>query len=277
MNSERSGSIAKGRSVLIHYHIFKNGGTSIDFLLKSAFGSRWGALEGASATDVLSSQRFGSMLEARPELLAISSHLARPPLPWEGCCPMVLLRHPIERIRSVYVFSAKDPGQPFHEVVARGGLKDYARWLLSGAPGSIVARNYQVVHLSEASFRNGHVYDAVPGEQDLREAKRLLESWPCHGIVRRFGDSCRLFQHHYGTLFPDLALREERKNVTNPSFVDEASELGRIREELGDALYEDLCDANALDLTLYEYATSLFARRLVEADGAVRGPDSQGL
>jgi len=265
MNSEPSGSfLPLRRPILIHYHIFKNGGTSIDFLLKSSFGSRWGPLEGNSATDVLSAQRFGAMLEARADLLAASSHLARPPLPWVGCCPIVLLRHPIERIRSVYAFSAKDPSQPFHEVAAGGGLKDYARWLLSGAPGSVVARNYQVVHLSEASFRDGHIYNALANEQDLLQAKHLLESWSCHGIVRRFSESCRLFQYHYGLRFPGLHLRDERKNVTNPSFVDEATELARMRDELGEKLYADLCEVNALDLALYEYGVALFERRLAD-------------
>ncbi len=180
------------RPCLIHYHIYKNAGTSVDSLLQKSFGPRWSVFEGGSATDIISSERLAEFLAARPDLLAISSHLARPPLPCESAYPIVFLRHPIERARSVYAFAAADPHQPDHEIAKARGFRGYVEWALRSKDGGIVIRNYQVVHLSEASFRAPHIYLTEATASDLATARDLIRSWKLCGIVDRFTDSCHL-------------------------------------------------------------------------------------
>lgn len=46
--------------------------------------------------------------------------------------------------------------------------------------------NYQVTHLSPASFRNGHIYHAITTEKDLRHAIHYLSAAACFGTVDLF-------------------------------------------------------------------------------------------
>ena len=41
------------RNVVIHYHIFKNAGSSIDKILIDNYGSAWAPLEGSTPTSLL--------------------------------------------------------------------------------------------------------------------------------------------------------------------------------------------------------------------------------
>ena len=61
---------------LVHYHIYKNAGSSIDRLLRYSFGETWATFEGTHAADVQSSGALALFLEehktvreANPRLL----------------------------------------------------------------------------------------------------------------------------------------------------------------------------------------------------------------
>lgn len=75
--------------VLIHYHIFKNAGSSVDASLRHSFGDHWGTFEGPHAHAIQSSEQLSAFIAANKHLVAISSHLARPPLPHSHCLPVV--------------------------------------------------------------------------------------------------------------------------------------------------------------------------------------------
>ena len=103
--------VDKTRSaVLLHYHIYKNAGTSIDEMLRQSLGARWGTYECSPERHTLSSDEIAGFLRQRPDLTAMSSHSARPPLPGPHIHPIVLLRHPIDRARSVYHLARRVPG-----------------------------------------------------------------------------------------------------------------------------------------------------------------------
>jgi hypothetical protein len=251
-------AVTSSRPVLVHYHIFKNAGTSVDHALQQTFGERWTTFEGTHAHDVLDAGRLRAFLEASPGVSAVSSHLARPPLPWIGCRPVILLRHPLDRARSVFDFVAADATQPNSERAQALGFRGYVRWALDGGRGGIVIRNYQTVHLSSATFRNGSVLDAQPGASDLREARDLVESWDGVGIVDDYERSLRLFERVYGDVFPGLRLRPVRLNALRRGPVDVPARISTIRAELGPELTDRLTAANALDVELYGYARQRF-------------------
>lgn len=242
------------RPILVHYHIFKNAGMSVDAALRRHFGARWATFEGDHAHDIKSSSELRGFLEAHPDVRAVSSHLARPPLPTRGSVPIVFLRHPLLRARSVYEFSRRDPTQPFREA-ALGSFAGYLEWALSGAPGAVVILDYQVVHLSAASFCPAGILAARASEADLREAIALLDGWPVVGVVEQYGRSLQLMELTYGNLFPGLALRPEHVNRT-PAASDEAT----IRSEIGPDLLREFESRNRLDYRLYGYALERLLR-----------------
>lgn len=248
--------------VIVHYHIFKNAGTSVDFALQNTFGDTWAAFEGMHPHDILNVDRLRAFLERNPCLKAVSSHLARPPLPNDRCLPIVFVRHPVLRAKSVYEFVRADCSQPNHDIAASGTFSDYLRWALAGGRGGIVIRNYQVVHLSDASFRAESILDARAELDDYEQARSLLLSWPAFGVVEYFDKSAKLFESAYSKLIDGFSFPHVWLNRTKGSsgdagrLVDE--NLLRIKDEVGSALFDEFCAENEHDLNLYEFCLSRF-------------------
>jgi hypothetical protein len=260
-----------GRPVLVHYHIFKNAGTSVDVALQRSFGPRWTTFEGRHALDVQTSEQLGRFLESRPEVCAVSSHLARPPLPFPGCRPIVFLRHPLLRVRSVQEFTRRNPEQPGCPISQRGTLATYVKWALDARAdeGGWVIRDCHVTHLSDASWRTQEraVVD------DLHAAKSLIESWGIVGIVEDYKMSARRFQAMYAAEFPDLDFIDVRANRTSAEIPDIEGQTQALRKELGSELFERLVEANQLDLELYNWAVARFPRfeNVTASDGGASG------
>ena len=94
--------------VIIHYHIFKNAGTSLDLMLERNFAQQWTEAEFPPRDkDGLSNSRLvEDFLREHPNLLALSSHTAQLPLPKleREVFPIVFIRHPLDRLMSAYAF-----------------------------------------------------------------------------------------------------------------------------------------------------------------------------
>jgi hypothetical protein len=252
---------------IIHYHIFKNSGTSVDYALKAAFGVAWTSFEGNHAHDILREEKLRTFLDTHLELMAVSSHLARPPLPYENSLPILFLRHPILRAKSVYEFVKNDNTQPNHEM-ALNGFCEYIRWaLFEDSGGGVVIKNYQVIHLSDASFRTKSILNATAQLSDLRQAELLLFSWPVFGIVESYEKSIALFQKCYGHLIHGLQLPvvwlNKCNNNTSHNISIEA-QLEAICVDLGDELFNELCLANNLDLSLYQSCVKRFEENVTK-------------
>lgn len=245
---------------LIHYHIFKNAGTSIDTSLRRSFGERWVSFEGTHAHDIQGPGQLAHFMKARPGSAAISSHLARPPLPLAECLPVVFIRHPLLRAYSVYQFTRNDPAQPFSDIAQNRGFADYIRWTLREEPGSIVIRDYQVVHLSAASWRCDHILNARATESDLSQACSLLDGWGMAGVVEQFDRSVDAYQARYAPLLPGLKLAYDRENVSPGGLVPIEARLEQLRRTLGHDLHGRFMSVNALDLALHAHAVRLLER-----------------
>ena len=89
------------RFVIVHYHIFKNGGTTIEAILEREFGQSFATLHNTKASATLNGGHVASFLRRHPQISAISSHHLRYPKPAIrhtivfDCC---FLRHPLERL-----------------------------------------------------------------------------------------------------------------------------------------------------------------------------------
>jgi hypothetical protein len=257
-------SRSRAGRVLVHAHIYKNAGTSVDRLLEESFGRRWAALEQNGRGEWLRSNDLAVFIRDHLDIVAVSSHstfLIWPNLIPEAL-PIVFLRHPIDRALSVYDFARRDPTQPDHIHARDGSFRDYVMWALRSQDGGAVVRNYQVTHLSEAPIRAGNVWHARPTPCDLRYARSLLESWPSVGLVRRFRESMAQFQNAYVPFLPALKLRDVRHNESVTRFATEQDAISYAHEALGTAVFDDLCAANDLDLDLYGFAARLCDTRI---------------
>jgi len=238
---------------ICHFHIFKNAGTSIDKALQNHFGEHWSTFEGDHAHDIKTSAELTAHLNSHREIQAVSSHLCRPSLHTPAILPVVFIRHPLERARSVYEFTRLDPTQPFRESTT-SSFADYLKWALSGAPGGVVIRDYQVIHLSSASFHRDGILQAVATELHFREARRIIDSWQVIGVVDQYAQSIELMETVYRQYFPDLKISYEHENVTNS-----AHRAADIEVEIGKELCQAFYEQNRFDYQLYDHACARLA------------------
>ena len=256
------------RNVIIHYHIFKNAGSSIDRILADNFGAQWSTFEGNTATSLLSVRDVEQFLAIHPELRAISSHLARPPLPTTVTAfPIIFVRNPLDRAASVYSHERRAPSNVKSSEIAKlCGFPGYVNWCLDPREGrnqgGIVIRNYQVVHLSAASFRAGHIYQADAQDSDLADVLHFLDELPFIGIVEEFELSLRLLQKTVANLWPDFQVANIRENVSPGRPHTLESRLQVVREELGPDVLDALTRENRLDFALHRAATHKFMERV---------------
>jgi hypothetical protein len=256
----RAASPVLGQPILVHSHIFKNAGSSLDRLLAECFGAGWASYEPALPVSVLDIDDTRAFLAARPTVRAVSAHLPLGLLSVPNSVPMIMLRHPIDRARSVFQFLRRDVTQEDH-AVARGSFADYVKWALDTPCKGVAVRNYQVFHLSSAPLRRDNS-QLVSTREDLAEAEALLTSLPAFGLVRRFADSCRVFEASYASLFPQLRLYEVHENASADGIGVDAEATEAARKELGETVFASLWEANKLDLALYGLGCTLFEKRL---------------
>ncbi|UHQ55870.1 hypothetical protein [Microbulbifer sp. YPW16] len=246
----------KKRKVIVHYHFFKNAGSSIDEILQSSFGERWSKFDKSPAGNKILPDELSSFLISRPDLRAVSSHQAVPPLPAGNyeIFPIFFLRHPIIRARSAYLFEwQKQKGLS----VPKGSFSEYVEEKLDPGNGGVIA-DFHVYQLAN-KVRSGRwpVRDLDPVKR-FNDAKCFLESLPFFGLVEHFQESLERMHFYLKYHFPELRVVNYEVNATDKSNLSLREKLARIRDELGDRLYTSLIDHNQLDLAFYEFALERF-------------------
>jgi hypothetical protein len=245
------------RTVIVHYHIFKNAGTSIDRLLNMAFGNGWASLEGPTPTSLLRPHDLSVFIRNKPEIVAVSSHLLRPPAPPEvRVLPVILLRHPLDRAFSVYSYLRRNHDDFDAGAVARqASFSEFVLWCLNNKTlGGMVISNYQVIHLSGASFRNEHIYQAVATEGDLAHAIHYLSDAACFGTVDRFDAAMGKLRQAAATVNLIIPVVRVAENATSDRPEELAERLHLAERLLGPALHRRYLTENELDYRLYEWA-----------------------
>lgn len=246
------------RHVIVHYHLFKNAGSSIDRILQQALGERWSTFD-PEPDKLVDARALADTIVARPNTLAFSSHMIVPPLPAiEGTVvhPIVVLRDPILRLRSAWLFEWQKQKGTKEPV---GSLADYVRSKFERRRGNAV-ESFQTIRLSVDDAARTR---AAPGTADadmLGAAKRFLRSLPVFGLVERFDESLAQFERAYGPRFPGLRFPPVRVNVMQAADLTVQERYERIEHELGPSLYAEFIARNQMDIALYHYAEGLFDR-----------------
>lgn len=244
---------APERVVLFHYHLFKNAGTSVDQVLQLNFGERWLAREfEPRGNPALHRQDVADWLVSQPQAVAFSSHTAElppPRLPGVRLLPIVLLRHPLDRIASAYAFERRQGGNGFGAVLARHTtLAGYIDVRLAMGHDR-QCRDFHVGRLSR-------MFPASEGSE-LERAQRALTALPFVGIVERFDASMQrladLVREHY----PDFRSADVAANSSRDPRVGLDDRLALMRDSLGAERHDALLAANAADLALYDSACAI--------------------
>ncbi len=259
----RSGRpVAARRKLVLHVHIFKVAGTSVERNLRASFGPRWAQAEPADPTDPAEWQNSAflvRLLAARPDLEAVSSHNVRRPfdLPGTDVYPIVFLRHPIDRIRSHYDFERKSPGRQSiiqNQKANALDFPDFIDWVIDSPDMRHVIMNLQTRILSLRHPGRPGEREIAPNEVNLDEALAFVADLPVVGIVERFEQSLARLSAWLRPSFPQVAFRPVQANVSQATGSTLADRLQAVEDQLGPRRYRRLVEANAFDLHLYAYA-----------------------
>ncbi len=236
-----------GRTLVVHYHLFKNAGTSVDELLKRNFGGRWAQaeFEGGPGRERKSVQLVNFLME-RPNLLAFSSHTAQLPAPvLEGVLvfPIVFVRHPIDRLRSAYSFERVQKADTLGAQIAKendfaGYLREHLRLPLNRS-----VRNFQAGRLA----RN----EPVMAGTELERALRALKALPFVGLVEAYDQSIERLEVLLRPRFPRFQAVTVHRNATRAEHSSLEDRLAAVEKEIGAELFKTICTANADDLEVY--------------------------
>ena len=251
MNDEDLGAGAP-RGVIIHYHLFKNAGTSVDAILRRNFGERWASQEYPPRLGIEAAREF---LIANPHIAALSSHtllLPPPKIPDAEILPILFIRHPLDRLKSAYLFEREQRADTVGVRLAREN--DFAGYLRARLeiPGDRSCRNFQTHRLAMAEPENG--------DTELARALRAFDRLPFVGSVEAFDPSLIALERLVQPWFPDFRVFQTRENVSRPpSSVDER--LTELKSELGEEVFELIASANADDLALYQRALDRYSQQ----------------
>jgi len=253
------------RPVVIHYHIFKNAGSTIDYMLQNSFGESWATFDGELPTNRISPEQMADFIVRNPGVRAVSSHQAWLPLPVISnvqVFPVVFIRHPLDRARSVYDFERK---QGIHEGPVSEGAEhamslsfaDYLRWRFDSSKNGVV-HNHQTKWLLHEERYVNHVIT----EKDFDKACIQLESLNFFGLVEEFQRSINLLAERLMQQSIKLDITDHVVNNTSGRHESLPRRLEALRENVGEKMWGEMQERNRWDCLLHDVATMVFMRRM---------------
>jgi hypothetical protein len=255
-------SAPPARHVIVHFHMFKNGGSTIEAILQREFRGRFATAHGSHASSALDEHDIATFLGAHPNISALSSHHLRYPLPSIRRTVLYdcyFLRHPLDRLQSVYTYLRAEPPElgredPILVLSQSQGPREFMMRMIDESPHFVSNAQTLLIATSGAFTR-------PLDETDLSRAKQALRQMALPGLVEMFDESLVAAEHFLGPSFPRLRLHYVAQNVTRPTVRNFDQRLEELRAIWGADIYQELVRLNRLDLELCEYAQDEIRRR----------------
>lgn len=243
------------RTVLLHYHLFKNAGTSLDHVLKAHFGPRWVTAEFPAAHGPQGPDNSGQVaawIVNNPDAVAFSSHTALgpvPQIPGVRVMSVMMLRDPVARIRSAYRFEAGQTADTWGAQLAhQHDLEGYVAARLA-RKGDRQCRNFQTNRLAMMVPGSG----SGSGSERAR-AIAALRRLSVVGLVEDFDATLERLSAALRPHFPGFQAEPVQVNVTQASAEIQAETQADRR------VNARLAAVNRDDYAVLEAARQLIAR-----------------
>ncbi len=216
------------RTVILHYHLFKNAGTSLDQILKRNFPDSWVTAE-FDTSNLSNTADVEKWITQNPTANAFSSHTIVGPLPSiEGVqiIPVMLLRDPFARIRSAYQFERNQTSDSWGAKLAK--QNDFG--------GYVHARLERAKDRQCRNFQTGRLAAFYPGnEPELMRAfdgLRLINKTGVIGLVANFNRAMDLLSKRLSTPFPGFNWAPARANSSHSDNTPVSPELAQLLREM---------------------------------------------
>jgi len=250
------------RIVITHVHIFKNAGTTFDWILKKNFDQNF--LDHRKPMEMRKggSEYLKKIYTDTPELVAVSSHhIPFNPKVIENediaVLPVYFMREPLDRSLSVYKFEKKQKNiqNEGTKMAKELDFPEYVKW-------SLTERKARTLRNMNTMYASG-IRD-VSNDIELEHAYINLKNSLLVGVVDRFDESMVVFEEALKVYFPEIDLAYVSQNVNQTEKKSPSEKEDEIKELLGIELYEKVKTVNTNDLKLYKYANSLLDERILE-------------
>ena len=250
--------MSKDRNVIVHYHLFKNAGSSVDQLLKQNFADRWVAFDGETPNAIIGCKELEELISAKPEIQAFSSYQIIPPLPEvdANVYPIVFLRDPIDRVKSAYLFEWK---KQLGLDAPKGTLEEYIKEKFTHKRRNSI-EEFQTIRLSNTHSERFHDITNVDDEKLLENAQTFIQSLSFVGLVDEFDRSVSLLQEFLKPGFPEFRKSDVKANVLQDLSLTQERKREIIRYELSTEIYEEILERNQLDESLYQFGKAHFEK-----------------
>lgn len=283
------------RSVIVHYHIYKNAGTSFDHVLSHNFGDKQELFDGPYPFFTIDQDQLDRIIMRRRDAIAFSSHqILLPPPSSIDYRPIsaIFLRNPFLRIASIYRFKRgpeTEDGAPIgllepHQrasALAEVGEPVEMADQFDMTPTAIYAREHdfagwleycladpvQLTIISNAQTRFfATQYQQRPQSRrtprgmiyDLATALRTLCGVNLLGRTENFEQDVARFSRILAEDGITLELpADTRKNVTDAHSLSTVERVEKLLAPLPTALRQRLEQANQQDIALYDRACQL--------------------
>lgn len=245
------------RHVIVHYHIFKNAGSTFASTLRRNFGPLYAEFEGMQPDSQLGAADLLEYLHRHEHVLAVTSHHLRPPKPdpTESLTvhDVLLLREPIDRLRSMYDFYRTAlPGEDQLTVKAKEmNLPSFLNFVLDTFPEIIT--NPQVNLIANRGSK-------IPDEDDLARAAAIVRNAAVPGTTEQFNLCCTVAER-LRPFFPNLDLSYLPENVTRGRRKHLQTRQAEFERMCGPRLFNAVRDRNQLDASLHEVASTEMCKR----------------
>jgi hypothetical protein len=254
------------RSIILHHHIFKNAGSTLDAALRRQFGCGFAEFHpNASDSGRVSPEELKYFVDQHWRLWAISSHhfMGRD---FKSSLPekrdeyqffdFVLLRHPVSRLASIYLYYRGLPKEdhPLHMASHDQSFSEFLEFIISSYPNFVI--NPQVT-----MFGCDH-YGVVPSNKNIDRAMARLMDVSCLGVVEEYASAMVIAEYFLQPVFPDLQLHGKIANTSRRSpIAGYDGSLESIQAAIGDVLFKKVCALNDLDIALWSMVSSEVERR----------------
>lgn len=245
-------------SVMVHYHIMKNAGSTISELLRREFSGAFAEVHGPFAGSMISAAELLAFIKQHPEIRAISSHHVRFPVPKEDrlhfayCC---FIRHPLDRLHSLYnFFRTTEESSVVGQLAQQYDASLFFSEMIDRFPNYV--SNVQTSYLACSGF-----FLHPPDRDDLRAAIRVMQECSLPGVVHRVDESLAAAEYFLNPLYPGIRLHYSAHNVRREMDLSLRERERELREVCGRAVYERLRILNQLDMQLLRASEDEIERR----------------
>lgn len=247
------------RFIWLHFHIFKNAGSTIEWILKRNFSDSFQIIHEQGERGNISEEEIIKYLIEHPHINALSSHHFRYPRPEHSNLQFVdicFLRHPMDRLQSIYFHYRRATDDSEKSSFAKTmSLPEFLLWMIEVEP-------FNVINSQTCFMATGGKYFFPPSPLQLKVAMKRVAEVRFLGVVDRFDESLMAAQFFLRPILPTIGLSYTPQNISENWQMKLTEKLERMKDLCGGELFSRLSKMNQSDEKLWRYATNELNRRL---------------